>query len=193
MNARRFSRALFALAWGLSALGCASRTTEVQTRLATEKSERKPDLLIRKARAYASLGDTTRAEEYLNAAREAGGDEREIVRTLMQVCIDDHRYRAAVGYAEQFLRRHPRERELRFVLATLDVALGDANSALHQLRTVLDEAPDNLEARYVLAVVLRDEIGDVEAADGEFREYLRRAPAGVHAEEAQGSLLTRIP
>ena len=193
MNARRFSWALVAAFCGLFPLACASHVTEAQARLATEKSERKPELLIRKARAFASIGDATRAEEYLNAARDAGGDEREVVRALMDVCINDHRYRAAVGYAEQFLRRHPRDRELRFLLATLDVALGDASNALHELRTVLDEAPDNTEARYVLAVVLRDEIGDPEAADSEFREYLRRAPAGVHAEEAQGSLLTRVP
>ncbi len=187
------SRFVLALSLGLAAVGCASHGSEVQTRLATEKSERRPELLIRKARAYASIGDATRAEEYLNAAREAGGDERVIVRALMDVCINDHRYRAAVGYAEGFLRRHPSDRELRFLLATLDVALGNSSSALHELHTVLDQAPDNVEARYVLAVVLRDEVGDVEGADSEFREYLRRAPAGAHAEEAQGSLLTRVP
>lgn len=193
MIARPLSLTAAALLLALSASACASHSSEVRSRMATEKEERRPDLLIRKARAFASIGDATRAEEYLNAAREAGGDERVIVRTLMDVCINDHRYRAAVGYAEGFLRRHPRDRELRFLLATLDVALGDSGSALHELHTVLEQAPDNVEARYVLAVVLRDEVGDVEGADNEFREYLRRAPAGVHAEEAQGSLLTRVP
>ena len=55
------------------------------------------------------------------------------------------------------------------------------------------ESPENVEARYVLAVVLRDEVGDLDAADLEFREYLRLAPKGSHAEEAHGSLLTRLP
>jgi Flp pilus assembly protein TadD len=182
-----------AIALCASTLSCASANAEVKARMATEKSERDPGLLIRKARAYASIGDATRAEDYLNAARESGGDERVIVRALLDVCISDHRYRAAVGYAEDFLRRHPRDRELRFLLATLDVALGNSGNAIKELHTVLTEAPNNVEARYVLAVVLRDEVGDVEAADSEFREYLRLAPGGTHAEEAQGSLLTRVP
>lgn len=181
-----------ALSCGLCA-SCTSANAEVRARLATEKSERAPELLIRKARAYASIGDATRAEDYLNAARESGGDERVIVRALLDVCVADHRYRAAVGYAENFLRHHPRDRELRFLLATLHVALGNSASAVKELHTVLLEAPGNAEARYVLAVVLRDEVGDFEAADTEFREYLRLAPTGNHAEEAQGSLLTRVP
>ena len=183
--------------WGVLLCGlclsCTSANAEVRARLATEKSEREPELLIRKARAYASIGDATRAEDYLNAARESGGDERVIVRALLDVCVGDHRYRAAVGYAENFLRHHPRDRELRFLLATLDVALGNSASAIKELNTVLAEAPGNVEARYVFAVVLRDELGDFEAADRQFREYLRLAPTGNHAEEAQGSLLTRVP
>jgi Flp pilus assembly protein TadD len=192
MSQRGYGRYIAVLFLMLTA-SCASANSEVKARMATEKSERNPDLLIRKARAYASIGDATRAEDYLNAARDSGGDERIIVRLLLDVCINDHRYRAAVGYAEDFLRRHPRDRELRFLLATLDVALGNAPSALKELHTVLAEAPANVEARYVLAVVLRDEVGDMDAADTEFREYLRLAPRGAHAEEAQGSLLTRVP
>lgn len=181
------------VALAAATVSCASAGSEAQARVETARNERKPELLIRKARAYASIGDATRAEDYLNAARESGGDERVIVRLLLDVCIGDRRYRAAVGYAEDFLRRHPRDRELRFLLATLHVALGNSSSALKELRAVLAEAPRNVEARYVLAVVLRDEVGDLDAADLEFREYLRLAPDGAHAEEAHGSLLTRLP
>lgn len=172
---------------------CASAGSEAQARVEVARSEREPELLIRKARAYASIGDATRAEEYLNAARASGGDERKILRLLLEVCIGDRRYRGAIGYAENFLRRHPRDPDLRFLVATLHVALGNSQHALRELRTVVAESPRNVEARYVLAVVLRDELGDLDGADLEFREYLRLAPKGAHAEEANGSLLTRLP
>ncbi len=172
---------------------CATAGSEAARRVETARAEREPELLIRKARAFASIGDATRAEEYLNAARASGGDERVILRLLLQVCVNDRRYRGAIGYAEQYLRRHPQDRELRFLVATLHVALGNTQGALKELRTVLTEAPQNVEARYVLAVVLRDELGDLDGADLEFREYLRLAPKGAHAEEANGSLLTRLP
>lgn len=184
---------LAALLGGAGTSACATAGSEAQQRVETARSERQPELLIRKARAYASIGDATRAEEYLNAARASGGDERLIVRLLLDVCIGDRRYRAAIGYAEDFLRRHPRDRELRFLVATLHVAVGSSNHAMRELRTVIAESPENVEARYVLAVVLRDEVGDLDAADLEFREYLRLAPKGSHAEEAHGSLLTRVP
>src|SRR3954468_22868632 len=133
----RTARWLCLIALAAGSASCATAGSEAQARVETARKERKPDLLIRKARAYASIGDATRAEDYLNAARESGGDERVIVRLLLDVCISDRRYRAAVGYAEDFLRRHPRDRELRFLLATLHVALGSSSSALKELRMVL--------------------------------------------------------
>jgi TolA-binding protein len=41
-------------------------------------------------------------------------------------------------------------------------------------------------------VVLRDSSADLAAADAHFRDYLRLAPNGTHAEEARQSLLKDV-
>ena len=41
-------------------------------------------------------------------------------------------------------------------------------------------------------MLLRDEFHDRAGADKHFREYLRVAPDGAHAEEAKGSLLKDV-
>jgi hypothetical protein len=48
-----------------------------------------------------------------------------------------------------------------------------------------------VNAHYALAVLSRDE-NDPVGADKHFREYLRLAPNGPHAEEAQASLLESV-
>ena len=112
---------------------------------------------------------------------------------LIDVCIKDQRYRAALQYAQDHLRRHPRSYRLRFVEATLLSALGDVARAREELEKVLDVSPDHADAHYSLAVLLRDDLGNHLEADHHFRSYLRLAPRGTHAEEAGESLLEAMP
>ena len=60
------------------------------------------------------------------------------------------------------------------------------------LMFVLEEEPDDAQAHFALAGLLRDK-GDPIAADHHFREYLRVDPKGPNAEEARGHLLQRVP
>src|SRR6185369_4867731 len=132
--------------------------------------------------------DYTRAEQYLNLATQSGGDASQILPRLIDVCVRDQRYRAALEYAEQHLRRHPRAYRLRYVEATLLRALGDVAKSRQELERVLDASPNYADAHYSLALLLRDELGSYLEADQHFREYLRLAPGGNHAEEAGESL-----
>ena len=50
-----------------------------------------------------------------------------------------------------------------------------------------------LESLDVLKERVRDQLKSAELADHHFRNYLRLDPRGQHAEEATGSLLTRVP
>lgn len=157
------------------------------------ESRRESAELMARARALAANADYTRAEQYLNLAAQSGRDEAEVTPLLIDVCIKDQRYRNALQYAQEYLRRHPRAYRLRFVEATLLSALGDVARAREELEKVLNASPRHADAHYSLAVLLRDELGNHLEADAHFRSYLRLAPGGAHAEEAGQSLLEAMP
>ncbi|HMJ10237.1 MAG TPA: tetratricopeptide repeat protein [Polyangiaceae bacterium] len=176
-----------------SAVACAKRPGVVlEERVDTLQRESAPELLLERAHAFASAGDYTRAEQYGNLALKRGGREQDVLPLLVEVCVRDMRYRAAIAYIEHHLRRHPREDRLRFVLAALHVGLGEIEPARETLERVIEQRPDHAGAHYALAVLLRDKLGSRALADAHFREYLRLDPAGPHVEEARVSLLERV-
>ncbi len=160
--------------------------------MATMANEQSQDKLFDRGRAFAAVGDSTRAEEYLAAALQRGADPAKVIPVLLDVCIRDGRYRSAIFYAENHLRTHPADVPTRFVLGTLYAAIGEGPRAKEHLERVVEAKPNEARAHYALAVLMRDQQDPV-GADRHFREYLRLAPDGSHAEEARASLLTRMP
>lgn len=176
--------------------GCASRTTtgaQVKEDLATMKAERSADKLAARGRAFASVGDFTRAEQYLSAAIDAGGDAGALLPELLRVCIASKRYRVAIDYATPWLDRHPEDTRLRFVVAALRASIGDAEGADRDFAQILRAAPNDAMVHFAYAVLLRDQLRDLLRADQEFREYLRLDPHGAHVDEARASLLNSVP
>src|SRR5688572_18886803 len=91
---------------GLLACGCArgaSPGSETPAELAAE-NERQVKQLMDRARAAYARADYTRAEQYLNLAREGGTNDAELTPLLIDVCVKDQRYRAALQYSEERLR-----------------------------------------------------------------------------------------
>ena len=68
----------------------------------------------------------------------------------------------------------------------------NAEEARRELRAVLALRPNVAEAHYALATLEKSR-GEIMAADAEFREYLRLAPAGAHIEVARANLMRRVP
>ena len=95
--------------------------------------------------------------------------------------------REALGYAQDFLRRHPDDWRVRCLVATLDAALGRHRRAADELRRVLAQRPDVAQAHYLLGVVERDAQGDGQADENatraSFEAYLAREPRGAFAAE----------
>jgi tetratricopeptide (TPR) repeat protein len=160
--------------------------------LATMKAERSVDKLVLRGRAFASVGDETRAEQYFSAAIDAGGNAAEILPELLRVCIASKRYRVAIEYASPWLEINPRDVRLRFVVASLRASVGDVAAAGTDFQKIVEENPNDASAHFAYAVLLHDQLGDVVRADGEFREYLRLEPNGRHSEQARASLLKQI-
>ena len=178
----------------LSLSACAATPGEkMKADVTAFRTEGTPDKLFERGRAFAAVGDMTRAEEYLAAAMEAGYDEKKVIPILLRVCTQDHRYRVAIQYADRYLTKHPQDTGTRYVLGTLYAAVGEPTSAKVELEKVLKAQPEQAEVHFTLGVLLKEQQEDVVEADGHFREYLRLAPAGAHAEEARASLLKEVP
>jgi tetratricopeptide (TPR) repeat protein len=153
------------------------------------ETENDPQRLLARGKAFHSVGDFTRAEQYYAAALQQGASEKEVLPLLLRACIQSTRYQVAIDYALPVLQKHPDDWRLRLIVASLYTAVGQPARARDQYERVVQQQPDEPTARYGLAVLLRDEFHDRVGADKHFREYLRVAPDGAHAEEAKGSLL----
>jgi predicted Zn-dependent protease len=157
------------------------------------KKETQAAELFSRGEAAARAGDMTRAEQYLVAAGKAGSNERAVIQRLLLVCVADQRYPAAAEHADNYLRRHPADTEVRFASASIYAAIGDGARAERELARVVSERPDWAEAHYTLATVLREQRASALGADRQYREYLRLAPGGAYAEAARGYLLKAVP
>lgn len=138
--------------------------------------------------AMAERGDLVRAEQYLAAAMDRGYPEDRAMPLLLRVLVSASRLRVALEYAEPYLARHPEAWPLRYLVGSIHLAMGDAAGARRELERVVETAPEEPEPHYLLAVVLRDEMGDPVAAEARFRRYLELAPEGTHASEARDAL-----
>jgi tetratricopeptide (TPR) repeat protein len=189
-------RAVLGLGWVLFAGALAGCATTEQARNREEaqlKQESAPAELLAKGDAAARVGDMTRAEQYFVAALKSGGNEKDIVQRLLVACVADQRYPAALEYADNYLRRHPEDAEVRFASASIYAAIGDAARAETELLRVLAEKPAWAEVHYAIATVLREKGSSPLEADRHYREYLRLSPTGTYAEAARGYLLKTVP
>jgi tetratricopeptide (TPR) repeat protein len=191
-RAARAALLVLGVAGGL-ACGPSTPAEKAQADMATFRKEASTDNLVDRGKAFAAVGDTTRAEEYLSAALDQGANPKDVLPILLQVCVQTGRYRSAIQHAENQLRKHPDDVRTRFVLGTIYAAIGETKDAKSALETVVAARPDESRAHYALAVLARDSENDVIGADRHFREYLRIEPEGSHAEEARASLLKRMP
>jgi uncharacterized protein HemY len=141
------------------------------------------DWLMREGRAAATRGDTVRAEQYIALAVDRGYDERRALPLLLGVCIEGSRLRAALNHAEPYLRDHPEDAALRYLVGTIRMGLGDEAGARRELEVLLREDPAHTEALFLLGVLETDH--DPETATVRLQDYLRLEPAGRHSADAR--------
>ena len=168
--------------------GCRHATLPRASDLRTELAAVTAEELFALAVSYASAGDLLRAEQYLGAARERGYDRSSIVSWLVRVCVASSRYQSALSHSNDYLRDHPSDWPLRFVVASIHEALGNPDRAQLELERVVKARPDAPLPHYRLAMLYgRREATRMKASD-HFREYLRLDPSGPHAAEVRAVL-----
>jgi tetratricopeptide (TPR) repeat protein len=170
----------------LFATGCGSAAPP--ERAADFPKDQSGAWLFERGAAAARAGDTARAEQYLTLAMNRGFPRARAVPILLGACVAAQRMRAALDYAESELRRDPTDEDLRYLVATLRLALGQTESARTELDRLLRADPEHADAHYLLGV-LDSERGDrLQSARFHFDRYLARTPDGSFRAEVESRL-----
>jgi tetratricopeptide (TPR) repeat protein len=178
----------FIVFFGLSLVACGSAATGAASTAPASSAEApgREAWLFRQGLAAAERGDGVRAEQYLSLAREHGYPADRVLPALLKVCLANSRLRAALDYAEPYLRQHPEQDALRFLVANIHVGLGQHDEALVELERLISRNSRFDEAYFLRAGLLFED--DAPAAIEALRSYLDLAPRGVHAAEARSRL-----
>ena len=132
------------------ALGCGG-TQAVPTHGVPISADTDAATLHRFADALATQGDLVRAEQYALLSIARGMSPRVVLPLLLSVCLRASRVSAALAHAQPVLRAEPHDYRLRYVVASLYVALGRGNDAMRELLEVLRAAPEHDKAALLLA------------------------------------------
>jgi tetratricopeptide (TPR) repeat protein len=173
----------FTAACGSSAARPSLSTPTIET--GNEASARE---LFDRGVALSGRGYATKAEQYLALAALRGYPEHLVLPRLLRICLASSRLRAALNHAEPYLIRHPDDWLLRYLVASIYVALEKPARARRELERVVVSNPRHAPAHYLLAIVLRDAFADPNAAARHFNRYLLLAPDGDHALESRAWL-----
>jgi tetratricopeptide (TPR) repeat protein len=111
--------------------------------IASVRKEVDAKTLVERGKAFAAVGDHTRAEEYLASGIDAGADPREVLPLLFDVCVRTGRYRSAIQHGENHLRRHPHDLETRVMVGALYTAINDGKQARVHLEHVVGKIDPN--------------------------------------------------
>lgn len=187
---RTFSLTALAL-FVLMLLGCATRT-ERET-MPDPLADVTGEELFQRGLVVSARGDLIRAEQYFVAALDKQHPPEVVLPMLIRVCVASSRHSAALSHAQPYLRAHPSNWRLRLLVATLRLGLGDVEAARVDLHRVLQAAPEEATAYYMLGMLYREETHDEPRAREHFERYLQLAPEGQHAEEVRAALVAGPP
>ncbi|HMA92188.1 MAG TPA: hypothetical protein VKP30_05855, partial [Polyangiaceae bacterium] len=136
---------------GALLVSCA-RTPVVQATAMTARESPVAELVAR-GREAAQRGDAVRAEQYLGLAIERGADAGAVLPLLLDACVRGSHLRAALNHAEPYLRLHPQDDQLRYLVANIHLGLGQNVQARKELLLLLRRDESNADAHFLLGVV----------------------------------------
>jgi tetratricopeptide (TPR) repeat protein len=171
------------LTLALTACGAARPAPEAP---GVPRAEPSADWYLAQGSAAANRGESARAEQYLTLALERGGDGRQVMPLLLSVCLRSGQLRAALNHAESYLRNHPEDVGLRYLVASIDSGIGATERARLELERILREEPDYARAHYLLAMLELDAGSD--EARTHLERYLELEPRGEHAEDVRSRI-----
>lgn len=114
---------------------------------------------------------------------EEDPNDREALLFLGNANYDIVRYDTAKGYYQRYLELDPDHIGARTDLATTYYKTDDLDSAVQELRTVLERAPDHEAALFNLGLILVKDMQDQEGAIEAWEQLLEKHPAHPKADE----------
>jgi tetratricopeptide (TPR) repeat protein len=170
--------------WLLTGCGASSVTPAEDPSRQTENADGAE--LFHRGEQAATSGDTVRAEQYLSMALDRGYSEKKVLPIMLRVCLSSSRLRAALNHAEPYLREHPNDKGLRFLVATIYLGLGQLDDARVELNHLLRLDSKFADAEYLLGVL--ESGANTDEAGSHFQKYLALQPKGEHAVEVRSRL-----
>ena len=183
-------RAALSCSLACNLLGCATGnagSANVAGQTADPLERVTPEDLFQQGERLARAGDPIRAEQYVTSAIARGFPQAKALPLLLRVCIASSRLSAALQYATPYLKLHPSDYHLRYLVAAVQLGLGRPSEAEVELRRVLRDSPEYADAHYLLGAILRDR-RDHRGAAQAFAAYQRLQPRGLHAAEVEAWL-----
>jgi tetratricopeptide (TPR) repeat protein len=141
--------------------------------------------LVQRGVELARQGDDLGAEQYFDAAIKAGYPAPAATRLMVSSCLAGGRLERARSHAQRYVDRHPEDWIFHHMLASIEFAEGNGGQARAVLELLLDEHPEHAPSHFLLGLVLRDQLGELDGARAAFEGYLALAPEGEHADEAR--------
>ncbi|MFY9852343.1 MAG: tetratricopeptide repeat protein [Terracidiphilus sp.] len=142
-----------------------------------------PDAILALSNFYFMTGELDKSvAEYRSLYQERPAD-LQVKKKYVQLLIQAKRLDDARRLTDEMLKINPKDDDALVYRSQLQISSGDLTDALQTLQVVVANAHDNLEAHYALGVALQKQ-GNLERAEGEWREVLRLDPNYLDAERS---------
>lgn len=166
------------------ALGCGHAPPKTQQEPANQ--EETSAQLFKRGQTAIQAGDFVRAEQYLTLALADPSFQRPALKLLIHACIQSGHLWVIVNQTEAYLRSHPDDDTLRYLLATTEETMGHRAEAMKHLRLILSHDPSYVDAHYLIGILKLSEAPDESLHH--FETCLTLAPQGPHAQELKGRI-----
>jgi tetratricopeptide (TPR) repeat protein len=139
---------------------------------------------------YFTTGDLEKAAAEYSALYQEHPKDMEVKKNYIQLLIQAKRFPEARKLNDEILKTNPNDDDALVCQSQMQISDGDANGAAQKLQTVIKNTPKNSQAHYVLGVAF-EKLGNLESAEGEWREALRLRPDFLDAQRALANAAMR--
>ncbi len=142
-----------------------------------------PDCLLALSNFYYITGDMDRAVSEYSALYHARPNDLGVKKKYIELLIQTHHYDQAKSLNNEILDASSGDTDALVFRSEMQISDGDVNNATRTLQGVVQNAPSDSQAHYVLGVAL-DKQGFSERAESEWRTALNINPDYLDAERA---------
>jgi tetratricopeptide (TPR) repeat protein len=142
-----------------------------------------PDCLLALSNFYYLTGDVDKAVSEYNALYQVRPNDLGVKKKYIELLIQTKRYDQAKNLNDEILKASAGDSDAMVFRSEMQISGGDVNDAVQTLQTVVQNAPSDSQAHYVLGIALNKQ-GFSERAESEWRKALNLNPDYLDAERA---------